>query len=241
MKKTTHLFLAIAFLAIFFPACKEEDEPVLITVDDAAEYVAASLAIATYGAVSNMDYVSEQIVDLIDCGESESDTRTDTETSINGNVTANYTISESYSLACTGGEETITYNFSASQTTVSSPLDTDHELSGAWVISGVESSSAVLTYDGSYSRGGEWTYNNEDNHVDNTTTSFVFSSVMANKDDGVIFDGSSTFTMNGTSTVYEPYSYEGTVDFQSGNICVVTFSSGEQYEINLETGDVIPL
>lgn len=245
MKKTIHFFLTIVFLTTLFAACNDDDtvtdDVVVITVDDAAEYVAASLAIATYGAVSNMNYVSEQIVDLIDCDESESDTRTDTETSNNGNITVNFTISESYSLSCSGGEETITYNFTADQITTSDPLDTDHTILGAWVIMGAESGSTVLTYSGSYSRGGMWTYNNEDNHVDNTTTSFVFSNVKADKDDGVIFEGTSTFSMTGTSTVYEPYDYEGEVVFQANNICVVTFSSGEQYEINLDTGDVTPI
>lgn len=65
--------------------------------------------------------------------------------------------------------------------------------------------------------------------------------IAANKDDGVIFEGTSTFAMDGTSTVYEPYSYEGEIVFQANNICVATFSTGEQYKINLDTGDVTPL
>lgn len=243
MRKTVPFFLATVLLATTFTACNDDDDDdvVVITVDDAAEYVAASLAIATYGAVNNMDYVSDQIIDLLDCNESESNIRTDTETSNNGNITANFTISESYSLFCSGGEETIVYNFTAEQSTTSSPLNTDHEIIGAWVISGAESSSSALTYNGSYSRGGMWTYNNEDNHVDNTITSFVYSNIKANKDDGVIFEGTSTFSMFGSSTVYEPYDYEGDVVFQANNICVMTFSTGEQYEINLNTGDVTPL
>ncbi|GAB4402900.1 MAG: hypothetical protein OHK0053_27280 [Microscillaceae bacterium] len=243
MKKTIHLFLVVVFLTTLFVACNndDDDDVVIITVDDAAEYVAASLALATYGAVSNMNYVSDQIVELIDCGESESNSRTATETNSSGDITVNFTISENYSLSCVEGEETITYDFTADQTTTSDPLDTDHNITGSWVVSGAESSSSVLTYNGSYSRGGNWTYNNEDNHVDNITTSFVYSNVKANKDDGVIFEGTSTFTTQGTSTIYEPYSYEGTVVFQSNNVCVMTFSTGEQYEVNLNTGDVTPL
>lgn len=241
MKKTIHFFWAVIFVAATFVSCKDEDDVVDITVDDAAEFVAASLALSTYGAVSNMNYVSDQIVETIDCGQSESDTRTGTEVSSNGNITVNYTISESYSLSCSGGKETITYNFTSNQTTTSDPRDTDHEVTGAWVINDAESSSSFLTYNGSYSRAGTWTFNNEDNHVDNTTNSFVFSNVKANKNDGVIFEGTSTFSMTGTSTVYDPYDYEGEVVFQADNTCVVTFSSGERYEIDLNTGDVTPL
>ncbi|MEO1713310.1 MAG: hypothetical protein AAFU60_08245 [Bacteroidota bacterium] len=241
---TLFKILPFAILAILFVACEEEEEMVelvTITVDDAAELVAASLAVNTYGAVNNMNYVSDQIIELIDCNESESDTRTDTETSAGGTITASFSISESYSRTCSGEEESITYDFSLDQTTTSDRLDTDHTIAGLWTITGAESSSSSLVYNGSYSRGGSWTYNLEDNHVDNTTTSFVYSAVEANKDDGVIFAGTSTFLLAGTSTVYEPYNYEGDVVFQANNICVATFSSGEQYEIDLNTGDVTPL
>jgi hypothetical protein len=199
------------------------------------------MAITTYGAVNNMSYVSEQIVDILDCDESESETRTNTETSINGEVMVSFTISESYSLACSDEEEEITYNFSADQTTTSIRIDTDHNITGNWIITGAESTSSVLIYNGSYSRGGEWTYNNKDNHTDNATTSFVYNNVKANKDDGEIFEGTSTFELNGTSTVYEPYSYDGNIVFQADNTCIATFGTGEQYEIDLETGDVTPL
>lgn len=241
MKKLFHI-ASIAILANLFLACGDDDNgTVVISVDDAAEFVAASLALNTYGAVNNMNYVSDQIIGLIDCNESESGTRTDTETSINGNVTASFAISESYSRTCLGDEEMITYNFTSDQTTTSDPLDTDNSIEGDWDISGAESSSTVLTYDGSYSRGGSWTYKNQDNRVDNSTTSFVYSNVKANKDDGIIFEGTSTFSLSGTSTVYDPYGYEGNIVFQENNVCVATFSTGDQYEIDLNTGDVTPL
>ncbi len=243
MNKPFRNLLLISILAIPFVGCNDDDDSdnLVITVDDAAEYVAASLAIATYGATSNMNYVSDQIIDLIDCNESESDTRTDTETSNNGNITASFTISESYSRTCSGGEEVITYNFTLDQITTSNPLNTNNDITGAWTISGAEESSTVLTYNGSYTRGGEWTYNNEDNHTDDVTTSFIYENVKANKSDDVIFEGKSTFTMIGNSTVYDPFSYEGDVVFQADNTSIVTFSTGEQYEVDLNTGEVTPL
>ena len=236
--------LFVVILSISLVACGDDDDSndlVTITVDDAAEFIAASMAIGTYGAVENMNHVSEQIVDLLNCNESESKTRTDTETSRFGNVTVSFTISESYSLNCSDNNEIITYDFSTDQTTTSDPLDTDHNITGTWTIDGAEESSTTLNYNGSYTRGGAWTYNNEDDRVDNTTTTFVYNNVKANKDDGVIFEGTSTFTLNGTNTIYEPYNYEGDIIFQANNTCVATFSTGEQYEIDLNTGDVTPL
>lgn len=239
----TKIFAVLGMMTLL-TSCSDDDDNngLVITVEDAAEYVAASMAVATYGAVSNMNYVSDKIVDILDCGESESETRSETETSIIGDITVSYTISENYSLSCSEGQEVITYNFSADQTTDSNSLDTNHNLNGDWMISGAESSSATLTYNGDYSRGGEWTFtNDEENRTDNTTTSFVFNNVNANKEDGIIFEGTSTFNLEGTSTLFEPYSYEGNIVFQADNICVATFSTGEQYEIDLNTGEVTPL
>lgn len=237
--KTLAFLLSLALIT----SCSDDDDnnSVVLTVDDAAELVAASMAVATYGAVNNMDYVADQIVDILDCDEAESITRTETETSNNGEITVNYTIFESYSLSCSGGEETISYTFSADQTTTSDPLDTDQTITGDWVISGAEDVSTELIYNGSYSRVGEWIYNNEDNHIDNTTTSFIYDNVKANKDDGILFEGTSTFLLDGVSTVYEPYNYQGDIVFLADNICIATFSTGEQYEIDLNTGDVTPL
>jgi hypothetical protein len=242
MKPFKKKTLAFVLLLSILTGCSDDDDntTTTISVDDAAELVAASMAVATYGAVSNMDYVSDQIVDILDCDESESEMRSDTETSNDGEITVSYTISESYSLACSGGEETISYNFSADQTTTSNLLDTNNDLNGNWIITGAQSTSTELIYNGSYSRGGEWVYN-EDNRTDNATAAFVYSNVKTNKEDGVIFEGTSTFALDGTSTVYDPYSYEGNIVFQEDNICIATFSSGEQYEIDLNTGEVTPL
>lgn len=234
----------IPFLAVLFliSSCSNDDDGgLVITVDDAAEFVAASMAVSTYGAVSNMNYVSDEIVEILDCGESESETRVDSETSINGEVMVSFTISESYALNCEENREQITYSFNSDQTTTSIRLDTDHGIDGNWVVEGAETTSSTLTYNGSYSRNGEWIYNREDNRMDTTNTSFEYNNVKANKDDGILFEGTSTFTISGSSTVFEPYDYEGNIVFQTGNICIATFSTGEQYEIDLNTGEVTPL
>ncbi|MDP5082128.1 MAG: hypothetical protein NWP87_05675, partial [Winogradskyella sp.] len=82
MKKFKFKTLAILLSLALITSCSDDDDnnSAVITVDDAAELVAASMAVATYGAVNNMDYVSDQIVDILNCEESESDNRTDTET-----------------------------------------------------------------------------------------------------------------------------------------------------------------
>jgi len=241
MKKCNVLTALI--LSIIFTGCSDDDDNggLVITVDDAAELVAVSMAVNTYGAVGYMDHVSNQIVDSLDCDESESEERSGNESSNLGDVMVSYTISESYALNCSGGQETASYTFAADQSTVSNPLNTEHTISGNWTVFGVESSSTELTYNGSYSQGGQWIYNNQDDRTDNTTTTFLYNNVKAGKEDGILFEGTSTFSLSGTSTIYDPYEYEGDIVFQADNICIATFSTGEQYEIDLNTGDVTPL
>lgn len=232
--------ITVLFLA---SSCSSDDDNggLVITVDDAAELVAASMALSTYGAVSNMNYVSDEILEILECGESDSETRIDSETSNNGQVMVSFSISESYALSCEGSAEQISYSFNSDQTTTSSRLDTDHGIQGNWVIDGAEANSTVLIYNGGYLRNGEWIYNREENRTDTTSTSFVYSNVKANKEDGILFEGTSTFTITGDSNVFEPYAYEGNIVFQMDNICIATFSTGEQYEIDLNTGEVTPL
>lgn len=241
MKKLIKIMAGIFLPAVMCVSCGDDDandDSVVITVDDAAEYIAASMAVATYGAVYNMDYVAEQIIEQINCNESESDTRTVNETSRNGEITISLTIAENYSRTCSEDSEVINYSFNADQTTTSERLDSDTEILGAWTIGGVETTSNDYVYNGNYSRGGDWTYNLEDNHTDEVISSFVYADVKANKSDNIIFDGTSTFSLVGNSTVYEPFSYEGDIVFQADNTCIATFSTGERYEIDLNTGQV---
>jgi len=207
--------MMIALFAIPFitTSCSDDEpEPVTITIDDAAELVAFSVADRTYGAVNNLNFVANSVLGLVDCNESESIFRTVNETSADGEISVTYDISENYSKTC-GTEEIVNYSFNADQMLTSNRLDLDHDLNGSWTVGGVQSGSTELTYNGSYSRSGLWTYNLEDNHIDNVTFSSILSNLKADPSDGRITGGTATFMMNGTSTVYDSYSYEGNIEF----------------------------
>lgn len=233
--------MMLAFFAIIFTAtsCSDDDEPqaIVITIDDAAELVAFSIANRTYGAVNNLNYVANNILSLVGCNESESNTRTVTETSVDGEISVTYDISENYSKTC-DSFETVNYNFNADQVLTSARLDLDQDLDGSWSVGGVQAGSTELTYNGTYSRGGLWTYNLEDNHADNVTFSSVLNNLTADPTDGRITGGTATFQMNGSSTVHASYSYEGDIIFQGSDISIINFQTGEQFQLNLETGEL---
>ena len=234
--------MMMAFFIIIFTtsSCSDDDqsEQVAITIDDAAELVAFSVANRTYGAVNNLNYVANNILVLVGCNESESNTRTVNEMSVDGEIAVTYDISENYSKTCSM-EEIVNYSFNADQILTSPRLDLDQDLNGSWTIGGVQTGSMELTYNGTYSRSGLWTYILDDNHTDNVTFSSMLSNLKADPLDGRITGGMATFMMTGTSTVHDSYSYQGEIEFQGSDISMITFQTGERYELNLETGEVI--
>lgn len=239
--KTNFLWSIMAFFAIILTttSCSKDDESqlVVISIDDAAELVAFSIANRTYGAVNNLNYVANSVLAVIECNESESNTRTVTETSVDGEIAVTYDISEHYSKTC-GTEEVVNYSFNAGQILTSPRLDLDQDLNGSWSIEGVQDGSTELIYKGSYSRSGLWTYNLDDNHTDNVTFSSVLNNLTADPVDGNITGGTASFMMHGTSTIHESYSYEGSIEFQGSDISIITFQTGELFELNLETGEL---
>jgi len=230
-------FLTLFAISFSSTSCNKDEEITLVTVDDAAELVAFSIANRTYGAVNDLNYVANNVLVAVGCNESESNARKVTETSIDGEISVTYDISENYAKSC-NGEEMITYSFNADQELTSVRLNLDQNITGTWSVAGVENSSTELTYNGDYNRTGLWTYNLDDNHTDNVTFSSVLQEIKANPDNGQITSGTANFQINGTSTSDDAYSYSGSIEFQGNDISIITFQTGEQYELNLETGEV---
>lgn len=242
LKSSFGLLLLLLAIPFFTTSCSddEESDAVVITVDDAAELIAFSLANRTYGAVNNLNYVTEEVLKLVDCNETQSNEQVITDTSRDGEISVNYEISETYSKSCEG-PAVVSYSFNMEQSLTSVRFDQEHDIDGSWTIEGVESDSEEITYNGPYNRSGLWTYNLQDDHTDNVTYESTLINLKYESDSERIISGTSTFSLEGTSTVYEPYSYSGDVEFLGSDISIITFSTGEQYELNLETGEITQL
>ncbi len=241
LNSTFGLMILLVAITVTATSCDEEDETtILISVDDAAELVAFSLANRTYGGIYNLNYVADEVLELVDCNESQTNDRTVSDTSRDGEISVMYDITEEYSKTCEV-TETVLYSFAQNQLLNSVRYDLDQAINGSWSIDGVQEGSAEITYNGPYNRSGSWTYNQEDNHTDDITYSSTFIDITYDPNSERITGGTSTFTLDGTSTVYESFSYAGDVVFLGSDISVITFQSGEQYELNLETGEVTEL
>lgn len=231
------LMIPLLSLCFLLTSCNEDEDLIIVTVDDAAELVAFSLANRTYGTIYNLNAITEDIVASVACNESQTDDRTILDTSSDREVSITYTISESYSKSCET-EEIITYSFTSDQSLTSIRYDLEEKVSGTWSIEGFQEHSTQLMYNGPYSRSGLWTYNLEEDHTDDVNFTNTFIDLIYENDLDRIISGMSTFSLEGTSTVYEPYSYEGEVEFLGGDISIITFSTGEKYELNLATGEI---
>lgn len=242
LKFNKWLMIALVATTFLSTSCDndDEDDTVVITVDDAAELVAFSLANRTYGLVHTLNNVAEEVLDLVDCNESQSSSDSVSDSSSDGEVSVTYELTEDYSKDCEG-EETVNYGFSIQQVLSSVRFDYDIEIIGTWTIAGVQDGSTEITYNGPYDRSGLYTYNLQDDHTDDVSYNSTMNDVTYSPDLERITGGTSTFSMEGTSTVYEPYAYGGTVEFQGSDISIITFDTGEQYELNLETGEVTEL
>ncbi len=239
----SQFFVIITLMATSFAttSCSEEEvDPVVITVDDAAELVAFSMANRTYGTVYNLNYVAEEVTESIFCNEVESRDESFSEDSRDGEITVTLDISESYTRSC-DPEDVVQYSFMQSQSLTSIRFDREQTVDGTWFITATQGSFDIATYNGPYTSQGEWTYNLEDDHTDQITYNTTMMDVTYDGSLERITGGSATFSLEGKSTVYEDYLYTGDIEFLGSDLSIITFSSGEQYELNLETGEITPL
>lgn len=240
----SNIWFMMALLAVTFMTTSCSDaaavDPIVITVDDAAELVAFSIANQTYGAVNNLNYVAEEVLELVDCNETQTNDRTVSDTSSDGERAISYEISEEYSKTCDGGE-TVNYSFEADQSFTSIRYNHEQSVSGAWSIEGVQDGATEVIYNGPYNRTGQWTYNLREHHTDHVSYTSALVNLAYEVASERIIGGTSTFTLDGTSTVYESYSYAGDIEFLGSDQSIITFQTGEQYELDLETGEINPI
>ncbi|MEO1435625.1 MAG: hypothetical protein AAFV80_08830 [Bacteroidota bacterium] len=227
-------------MTIGFSSCSDDDDLIVITIDDAAELVAYSLANQTYGVVNDLNYVADEVLTRVDCGQSETNTWSFAETGPGGEISVTSDISESYSKNC-DGEETIQYTYNADQVLTSVRFDQVLDIDGDWSVQGVQNGSTELIYNGPYNRNGTVTYNLSKGHTETVDYLSTLINLRYDTNAGRITAGVSTFAIEGTSTEHDGYSYAGDVAFNGADLAIITFSSGEQYELNLETGDITKL
>ncbi|MEO1435624.1 MAG: hypothetical protein AAFV80_08825 [Bacteroidota bacterium] len=233
------LYFLLPFV-VAMSSCSDDEEVLLeMTVDDAAALIGFSMADQTYGAVNDLNYVAEDVIGRVACDETETLQWSYTDSGAIEDLFVSAEILESYTHLC-GGEETLDYAYNADQIIFSDLYDLDHDIEGDWLIQGVQLGGNVLIYNGLYNRLGDWTYQFDSGHTEYVEYLSTLINIRYDRIAGKIVSGVSTFTIEGTSNDHQGYNYSGDLEFFSG-LAIITFSGGERFEIDLDTGNVTKL
>ncbi|UTW66441.1 sterol desaturase family protein [bacterium SCSIO 12643] len=233
-KRTSHLSIWIlVFVGIGVGACSQpEPEPTGISEAEAAEIVATSLAYNTYGMASSVYAVSHEIDSGVNCNEQWSDSGTAHYTSIYGHVTSEYTYDEDYAKIC-GDYEMVHYQVKASQTIDAVYFSSYQDVDAFFTVTGMEDSLTIEYYSGAYSYTGE-RFSKSSGQTLKVSYQMQFSDLQIDKSTYYITGGQSGFDIKVDSDISE--SYSGMVVFINDKEAQISFSNGNTYLLNLETG-----
>ena len=212
MKKLGLIVLAIVGLT--FTSCDNSDNAIVIVVSEerAAEIVATSLAYNTYGMASNVNYVSNEISNALNCDEQNTNSGTNDYTSVFGAVTSTYQFNESYSKVCSP-TETINYSITAFQDIDAVYFTSQQDVEASFVVTGLEDTAVNELFSGSYHREGNWFSKTFNDSLD-VEYNMNFSDLNVDKTTYYIISGTSSFSMNANySETTESTSFSGTVTF----------------------------
>lgn len=232
--------LVIAALSFMVMSCETEDDEVIVVViseERAAEIVAASLAYNTYGLASNVNYFSNEISNVLDCGEQGNNSGTLNYTSIFGNVTSSYRFNETFSKNC-DPIEAISYSIDAFQDIDAVYFDSQQDVDSQFMVTGLEAEATNELYSGSYQREGDWFSKTFNDSLD-VLYAMDFANLSIDKDTFFIVSGTSTFSLNvDYSETSESSTFNGTVTFINEDEARIDFNNGDTYLLDLETGEI---
>ena len=237
MPKTLAFAFALLLTGISLSSCDDDTVTIVITEERAAEIVATSLAYNTYGLASNVNYVSNQVSNLLNCNEQASNGGINTYVSNFGGVTSSYQFNEIYSKACSP-EESINYSITAFQDIDAVFFSSQQDVSAVFAVSGLEDTSTNEIYNGSYHRDGNWYSKTFHDSLD-VVYNMNFDELRINKSTYRIVSGVSNFDLTiGYSETTDTILFHGTVTFIHESEAQIHFNDGNTYVLNLDTGAI---
>ncbi|NJL15506.1 MAG: hypothetical protein HC913_22520 [Microscillaceae bacterium] len=248
--KVLHVLFALAFalLSTLLTGCGSEDEPTppAISVEEAAEVIATSLAADNGGLAREMAEAAQSAQALADgfvpgevilkndnCG-----VLTPLNLQIskpNGVITFDYALSMSLLLGCVnnvpnsaGLDFTSTGAFDSPRIASNSTATAELSLGGINPASG-----SLLAFNGSYSRSGSLTLKLRNLSTTNTLSASL--DVDLNPNNYLFVGGSGQITLSGTTSTGGSYNYSAQLSILQNNLAQLTIN-GVLFQINLTTG-----
>lgn len=236
---------ACVLLMMAAVACKKNGNDVSasssggVSVDDAADMAATSLAINSNGAVSAAGdvYASAQVsVTLhVPCGTTKSDSVSRQNTT--GSTTYNYKAKYSYTVNCTNNiPDNIISSYSYSGSYSGPRISTSSSGSSSLTATHLAVADTAAVLNGEYTSAGSFqskvdTASHGSNNVD-----IKLQNLTIVKKPKHFSSGTATFSITGSTPKKGSFSFTGTLVFNSDNTATMTIN-GTVYTVDLTTGE----
>ncbi len=216
---------------------------------NAASTVASALAANADGIVNLVAQVTLNAQSMVSsrsaCGTIRADSTTQQSTA-GATTTYTYTNKDKFLILCNGtSQPDSAVNISAYSGNYSNTgVTSNNSGSSVFNIGGVLAAAANYTVDGTYTRSGNYVYNNTTKTTTSSSVNIVLKKLLVSKPQRGIIGGIATFTITGTDTdngvaaTNGNYSYSGTLTFNNTNFAALTLN-GTNYTVNLITGAVM--
>ncbi|MEM1320098.1 MAG: hypothetical protein AAGG75_07550 [Bacteroidota bacterium] len=240
MQNSLFSLLIIAFGVIVFSSCSKQEEATIqqatLTEEETIEVVQQALGSSSYGMLMQAEEAAvmadeELSASILPCG-----VRYDT-TIVRANDPQavrnyNYVINRSFELICNFGvpQEIIVSKTSSGQYTAPRMSSDDSSTFNA-SISNLLFGQAYI-YNGSYTRQGTQTINIRAEKNFESDLTIQTTGLLINKATRKVVGGSSTFSLTGTNTEGQPFSYVGSITY-NGNGSATLEINGNVYNLQL--------
>jgi hypothetical protein len=237
MRVTKVSFIALLLL---FAGCKKLDSALILTSDEAADFIATSLSASTNGLSTvsgDIALNTQNFLDLkLGCGTTKAYNVSHTATP-GAACTYNYQLNYTYTLNCNTSQlaDNITGS-SADNGTFDAPrISSTNAGTSTFRVAGLTPTSTAYIINGEYKRAGTFTSKVESKSSSNATVDFVITNLNVNKTTKQILSGTAIVTITGNTTANAGISFVGSVTFTGNNKATVALN-GSIYTVDLVTG-----
>lgn len=236
MKQKIFIYSLLLSLFIGFQSCDDDDDVIYFdhshATEDAEKMIALSLSYGSYGLVSVMNQISNEIQEISECDSVYQYNDTIRGETGSGNISYEYIYNEIYELNCEADDGAL-FNSTATQTFDSPYYSYDHDLVIDFDVTGLKEESESEIFNGTYKRTGWWEqgYYNQDYYFDFECT---ISNAAVSKASNKIYSGTSEFVLvESYHFANLEFTYKGTVEFINEDEAKVIFDSGDIFYVDL--------
>lgn len=224
MKTRILLLTIIALSLLSIHACKDKDEPVTITSDDAADLVINSTENATFGLAAQLRTSSELFVPYIDssfCDILQDSTLLKYYGGMS--IQYNYTFQWSWKiLCCCGAPLSADVDYTSTGNNESSLLSSTFNGSGDLLATGMESFVTEFTFNGTYARSGNMSSKVRGKVAFDYNLAMTLVNVKVSKSSYLIQSGTVDFSLSCTTSEGTTFTFDGKVLMSAGQNCTLT-------------------